>query len=81
MRPRGRGYRLSRYVLIQLLGPVALLTLLLTSVIWLVTILPLLDLVITKGQSAGTFLYLASDKASAYVTGQTIEVNGGQLMA
>ncbi len=30
---------------------------------------------------AGTFLYLASDKASAYVTGQVIEVNGGQLMA
>jgi 3-oxoacyl-[acyl-carrier protein] reductase len=29
---------------------------------------------------AGTFLYLASDKASAYVTGQVIEVNGGQLM-
>jgi lipopolysaccharide export system permease protein len=42
----------------QLLGPVALLTLLLASVIWMVTILPLLDLVITKGQSAGTFLYL-----------------------
>jgi 3-oxoacyl-[acyl-carrier protein] reductase len=30
---------------------------------------------------AGTFLYLASDAASAYVTGQVIEVNGGQLMA
>lgn len=30
---------------------------------------------------AGTFLYLASDKASGYVTGQVIEVNGGQLMA
>ena len=29
---------------------------------------------------AGTFLYLASDQASAYVTGQVIEVNGGQLM-
>ena len=29
---------------------------------------------------AGTFLYLASDKASGYVTGQSIEVNGGQLM-
>jgi 3-oxoacyl-[acyl-carrier protein] reductase len=28
----------------------------------------------------GTFLYLASDIASAYVTGQVIEVNGGQLM-
>lgn len=57
-RRRGRGTRLSRYILVQLLGPVALLALLLTSVIWLVTILPLLDLVITKGQSAGTFLYL-----------------------
>lgn len=30
---------------------------------------------------AGTFVYLASDKASGYVTGQVIEVNGGQLMA
>ncbi|MGQ0484504.1 MAG: SDR family NAD(P)-dependent oxidoreductase [Hyphomicrobiales bacterium] len=30
---------------------------------------------------AGTFLYLASDAASGYVTGQAIEVNGGQLMA
>lgn len=29
---------------------------------------------------AGTFLYLASDALSAYVTGQIIEVNGGQLM-
>jgi 3-oxoacyl-[acyl-carrier protein] reductase len=29
---------------------------------------------------AGTFLYLASDAASGYVTGQVIEVNGGQLM-
>ncbi len=28
----------------------------------------------------GTFLYLASDEASGYVTGQVIEVNGGQLM-
>jgi lipopolysaccharide export system permease protein len=55
---RGHGLRLSRYVLTQLLGPVALLTLLLASVIWLVSIMPLLDLVITKGQSAVTFLYL-----------------------
>lgn len=28
----------------------------------------------------GTFLFLASDQASAYLTGQVIEVNGGQLM-
>lgn len=57
-RRRGRARRLSRYLLTQLLGPVALLTLLLTSVIWLVTTLPVLDLVINRGQSAGTFLYL-----------------------
>jgi 3-oxoacyl-[acyl-carrier protein] reductase len=29
---------------------------------------------------AGAFLFLASDKASGYLTGQVIEVNGGQLM-
>lgn len=34
----------------------------------------------TAEDCAGTFLYLASDKASGYVTGQVIEVNGGQLM-
>ena len=54
-----RGFpRLSFYVLGQLLGPVAMLTLLLTGVIWLVNILPLLDLVINRGQSAPTFFYL-----------------------
>ena len=31
-------------------------------------------------ECAGTFLYLASDQASGYVTGQTLEVNGGQWM-
>jgi lipopolysaccharide export system permease protein len=50
--------RLSFYVLGQLLEPAAVLTLLMTSVIWLVSILPLLDLVINRGQSAPTFLYL-----------------------
>ncbi len=50
--------RLSFYILTQLLGPVALLTFLLTSVIWLVSSLPYLDLVINRGQSALTFLYL-----------------------
>lgn len=55
---RLRPPQLSFYVLGQLLGPVAMLTLLLTSVIWLVRVLPLLDLVINRGQSAPTFLYL-----------------------
>ena len=31
-------------------------------------------------ECAGTFLYLASDAMRGYVTGQVIEVNGGQLM-
>jgi lipopolysaccharide export system permease protein len=52
--------RLSIYVLRQLLGPVAMLTFLLTSVIWLITCLPLLDLVINRGQSAPTFVYLTT---------------------
>ncbi len=31
-------------------------------------------------ECAGAYLYLASDRLSSYVTGQTIEVNGGLLM-
>lgn len=34
----------------------------------------------TAEECVGTYLYLASDALSAYVTGQVIEVNGGQLM-
>ena len=34
----------------------------------------------TADECAGTFLYLASDQLSGYVTGQVIEVNGGQYM-
>jgi len=34
----------------------------------------------TSDECAGAFLYLASDQLSGYVTGQIIEVNGGQLM-
>lgn len=51
--------RLSFYVFGQLLGPIAMLAFLLTSMIWLVTTLQLLDLVINRGQSAVTFTYLA----------------------
>jgi lipopolysaccharide export system permease protein len=52
--------RISLYILGQLLGPVALLTLLMTCVIWLTQLPRLLDLVINRGQSAPTFLYLTS---------------------
>lgn len=34
----------------------------------------------TPEDCAGTALYLASDALSGYVTGQVIEVNGGQFM-
>jgi 3-oxoacyl-[acyl-carrier protein] reductase len=34
----------------------------------------------TAEECAGTFLYLASDTLSGYVTGQVVEVNGGQYM-
>lgn len=50
--------RLSTYVLGQLIGPTALFAFLLTAVIWLTQALRLLDLVINRGQSAPTFVYL-----------------------
>ena len=34
----------------------------------------------TVDECVGVFLYLASEKLSGYVTGQIIEVNGGQYM-
>lgn len=34
----------------------------------------------TADECSGTFLYLASEKLSGYVTGQVVEVNGGQYM-
>jgi 3-oxoacyl-[acyl-carrier protein] reductase len=34
----------------------------------------------TAEECVGAFLYLASERASSYVTGQMIEVNGGQYM-
>jgi 3-oxoacyl-[acyl-carrier protein] reductase len=34
----------------------------------------------TSDECVGTFLFLASDALSGYITGQVIEVNGGQLM-
>ena len=57
-RKTGKLPRLSWYILGQVLGPVAMLTLLLTCVILLTQSLRLLDLVINRGQSAPTFIYL-----------------------
>ena len=34
----------------------------------------------TADDCVGAYLFLASDQLSGYVTGQVIEVNGGQLM-
>jgi lipopolysaccharide export system permease protein len=51
--------RLSVYVLVQLIGPTALFALLMTIVVWLTQSLRLLDLVINRGQSASTFVYLS----------------------
>jgi 3-oxoacyl-[acyl-carrier protein] reductase len=34
----------------------------------------------TVDECVGAFLYLASERASGYVTGQVIEINGGQYM-
>ena len=51
--------RLSFYVLKQLMGPIALFAFLMTCVVWLTQSLRLLDLVINRGQSAPTFLYLS----------------------
>ncbi|MBV8167777.1 MAG: glucose 1-dehydrogenase [Alphaproteobacteria bacterium] len=39
-----------------------------------------MDRIGTPDDCAGAFLYLASDRLSGYVTGQIIEVNGGQYM-
>jgi 3-oxoacyl-[acyl-carrier protein] reductase len=39
-----------------------------------------MDRIGTPDDCAGAFLYLASDALSGYVTGQIIEVNGGQYM-
>ncbi|MBV9542230.1 MAG: LPS export ABC transporter permease LptF [Alphaproteobacteria bacterium] len=50
--------RLSFYVLGQMIGPTGLFAFLLTAVIWLTQALRLLDLVINRGQSAPTFMYL-----------------------
>jgi lipopolysaccharide export system permease protein len=50
--------RLSTYVLRQLAGPIILFAFLLTCVVWLSQSLRLLDLVINRGQSAPTFIYL-----------------------
>jgi len=50
--------RLTFYIMQQIIGPFALFTLLLTSVVWLTQALGMLDLVISRGQSAVIFVQL-----------------------
>lgn len=56
--PALRLQSLNLYLFRQSLGPMLFFTVVLTAVIWLSQSLRMLDLVINKGQSAGTFLYL-----------------------
>jgi len=52
--------RLDFYIMRQIIGPFALVTLLLTSVVWLTQALGMLDLVISRGQSAVIFVQLTT---------------------
>jgi len=47
---------LRRYIILQIAGPLAFFTFSLTGVIWLTQSLRLLDVIITKGQSAATYI-------------------------
>ncbi len=52
--------RLNRYVLRQILGPLAFFTLALTGVIWLSQSLRFVDWIFNKGLSTGFFLYMTA---------------------
>jgi len=49
----------TRYILRQMLGPLAALTLTLTGVIWLTQSLRFIDLIVNKGASLESFLFLS----------------------
>lgn len=49
---------LGLYIFRQVIGPIVFFTVVLSGIIWLSQSLRMLDLVINKGQSAGTFAYL-----------------------
>lgn len=51
-----RGF--TRYIFMQALGPLMLATAALTGIIWLTQALRLLDVVISQGQSTGTYFFL-----------------------
>ena len=52
-------HRHQRYILRQLLGPFALISIGLTSVIWLTQSLRFVDLIVNKGLSLSAFLYFS----------------------
>jgi len=47
-----------RYILRQVVGPLLMFTLVLSIIVWLTQSLQMLDLIVNRGQSAGTFLLL-----------------------
>jgi lipopolysaccharide export system permease protein len=51
---------LNRYIFRQLAGPVFLVTVTLTGVVWLTQSLRFLDLIINRGLSTTGFLYLTA---------------------
>ena len=50
--------RLTRYILGQMMAPLAFVTLSLTAVVWLIQSLQFVDMIINRGLSASRFLYL-----------------------
>ena len=51
--------RYKRYLLVQLLLPTFVITLTLTGIVWLTQALRFIDLIVNKGLSVSTFLYLS----------------------
>jgi len=54
----GRVSHVSRYILRQLLGPLVFITLALAAVVWLTKSLSFVDMIINRGLSATSFVYL-----------------------
>lgn len=52
--------RLTRYLIAQILGPLAATTLALTAIVWMTQTLQRVEILVERGQSAGVFLYVTA---------------------